>query len=139
MKVYYIRDSWLPVCSGIRTWPQLLLARTPRTKVKVFWPPRSCLCIWGKPENMHPRELSEIWSSNNKRFENLFNPNWDYQVLGPTFVTIGVDIKDIPKVSDQDFSITLNAYFNVKWRDPRLLVSRDLEVVREQRIYSSFE
>ena len=38
----------------------------------------------------------------------------------PTFVTIGVDIKDIPKVSDKDFSITLNAYFNVKWRDPRL-------------------
>ena len=23
------------------------------------------------------------------------------------------------------FSITLNAYFNVKWRDPRLLVSKD--------------
>ena len=46
-------------------------------------------------------------------------------MTGPTFVTIGVDIKDIPKVSDQDFSITLNAYFNVKWRDPRLLVSKD--------------
>ena len=44
---------------------------------------------------------------------------------GPTIVTIGVDIKDIPKVSDQDFSITLNAYFNVKWRDPRLLVTRE--------------
>ena len=29
------------------------------------------------------------------------------------------------QVSDQDFSITLNAYFNVKWRDPRLLVSKD--------------
>ena len=72
----------------------------------------------------------------------------------PTFVTIGVDIKvlkptirsvvfilkykirllrrivmfssqDIPKVSDKDFSITLNAYFNVKWRDPRLIVSKD--------------
>ena len=55
----------------------------------------------------------------------------DYQkydlpnMTGPTYVTIGVDIKDIPKVSDQDFSITLNAYFNVKWRDPRLLVSKD--------------
>jgi len=42
-----------------------------------------------------------------------------------TVVTIGVDIKDIPKVSDKDFSITMNAYFNVKWRDPRLLVSKD--------------
>ena len=39
--------------------------------------------------------------------------------------TIGVDIKNIPKLLDQDFSITLNAYFNVKWRDPRLLVSKD--------------
>ena len=28
-------------------------------------------------------------------------------------------------MSDKDFSITLNAYFNVKWRDPRLLVSKD--------------
>ena len=33
--------------------------------------------------------------------------------------------QDIPKVSDKDFSITLNAYFNVKWRDPRLIVSKD--------------
>ena len=30
-------------------------------------------------------------------------------------------------MSDQDFSITLNAYFNVKWRDPRLLVSTEAE------------
>jgi hypothetical protein len=34
----------------------------------------------------------------------------------------GVDIKDIPKVNDKDFSITLNAYFIVKWRDQRLIV-----------------
>ncbi len=38
-------------------------------------------------------------------------------------VSIGVDIKDIPKVNDKDFSITLNAYFIVKWRDARLMVS----------------
>ena len=63
----------------------------------------------------------------------------------PTFkesvlVTIEVHIKDIPKVgtllrfilndqqfcaqvSDQDFSITLDTYFNVKWRDARLVSS----------------
>ena len=66
-------------------------------------------------------------------------------MTGPTFVTIGVDIKDIPKVSDQDFSITLNAYFNVKWRDPRLLVSKDYskegppvnpEVIFETKLFS---
>ncbi len=41
-----------------------------------------------------------------------------------THVSIGVDIKDIPKVNDKDFSITLNAYFIVKWRDKRLIVSK---------------
>ena len=41
-----------------------------------------------------------------------------------TNVSIGVDIKDIPKVNDKDFSITLNAYFIVKWRDQRLIVSK---------------
>ena len=38
-----------------------------------------------------------------------------------TYVSIGVDIKDIPKVNDKDFSITLNAYFIVKWQDRRLI------------------
>lgn len=28
-----------------------------------------------------------------------------------------------PQVSDQDFSITLDAYFNVKWQDQRLVSS----------------
>ena len=41
---------------------------------------------------------------------------------GPTYVTVGVDIKDIPKVEDKDFSITINAYFMVKWKDTRLIV-----------------
>ena len=63
----------------------------------------------------------------------------------PVRVFIEVHIKDIPKVhyfltkllltrleresqiffqvSDQDFSITLDAYFNVKWQDPRLVSS----------------
>ena len=40
----------------------------------------------------------------------------------PTYVSIGIDIKDIPKVSDKDFSVTLNAYFIVKWKDPRIIV-----------------
>jgi len=41
----------------------------------------------------------------------------------PTTVSIGVDIKDIPKVSDRDFTVTLNAYFIVKWRDSRVVVT----------------
>ena len=42
---------------------------------------------------------------------------------GATDVWIGVDIKDIPKVDDKDFSITLNAYFIAKWFDERLEIS----------------
>ena len=42
--------------------------------------------------------------------------------MTPTYVSIGIDIKDIPKVSDKDFSVTLNAYFIVKWKDPRIIV-----------------
>lgn len=34
-----------------------------------------------------------------------------------------MDIKDIPKVSDKDFSVTLNAYFIVKWKDSRVIVT----------------
>ena len=43
----------------------------------------------------------------------------------PTTVMIGVDIKDIPKVSEKDFSVTLNAYFIVKWRDSRVTVTNN--------------
>ena len=42
---------------------------------------------------------------------------------GATDVWIGVDIKDIPKVNDKDFSITLNAYFIAKWFDERLEIT----------------
>ena len=41
----------------------------------------------------------------------------------PTTVTIGVDIKDIPKVKDKDFSITINAYFMAQWKDTRLEIN----------------
>ena len=41
----------------------------------------------------------------------------------PSTISIGIDIKDIPKVSDKDFSVTLNAYFIVKWRDSRVIVT----------------
>ena len=34
----------------------------------------------------------------------------------------GIDIKDIPNVNDRDFSITLNGFFLVRWRDPRLII-----------------
>ena len=58
-----------------------------------------------------------------------------------TTVNIGIDIKDLPNVNDHDFrsvsfvknisakklhrycSVTLNGFFLVRWRDPRLIIS----------------
>ena len=37
-------------------------------------------------------------------------------------VCSGIDIKDIPQVNDQDFSITLNGFFLVRWVDERLKI-----------------
>ena len=36
-----------------------------------------------------------------------------------TVVNVGIDIKDIPKIDDNDFSVTLNALFVVRWKDER--------------------
>jgi len=41
---------------------------------------------------------------------------------GYTEVHVGIDIKDIPEVSDADTSITINGFFLVRWRDRRLVL-----------------
>ena len=53
---------------------------------------------------------------------NMSSLQFELPPIQPITVSIGVDIKDIPKVSDTDFAITLNAYFIVKWHDSRLIV-----------------
>ena len=53
---------------------------------------------------------------------NIYSSQFELPPVQPITVSIGVDIKDIPKVSDTDFAITLNAYFIVKWHDSRLIV-----------------
>jgi len=42
-----------------------------------------------------------------------------------TVVNVGIDIKDIPKIADKDFSITLNAFFVVRWKDERLVIDQE--------------
>ena len=42
-----------------------------------------------------------------------------------TVVNVGIDIKDIPKISDKDFSVTLNAFFVVRWKEGRLMIDQD--------------
>ena len=42
-----------------------------------------------------------------------------------TVVNVGIDIKDIPKIDDNDFSVTLNAFFVVRWKDERLVIDQE--------------
>ena len=49
-----------------------------------------------------------------------------------TVVNVGIDIKDIPKIDDKDFSVTLNAFFVVQWTDERLLI--DQEQVKVEKV-----
>ena len=42
-----------------------------------------------------------------------------------TIVNVGIDIKDIPKIDDIDFSVTINAFFLVRWTDERLVIDRE--------------
>ena len=37
---------------------------------------------------------------------------------------MGIDIKDIPKIADKEFSVTLNAFFVVRWKDERLVIDQ---------------
>ena len=41
-----------------------------------------------------------------------------------TIVNVGIDIKDIPKIDDKEFSITLNAFFVVRWTDTRMIIDQ---------------
>ena len=41
-----------------------------------------------------------------------------------TVVNVGIDIKDIPKIDDKEFSITLNAFFVVRWTDARMIIDQ---------------
>ena len=40
-------------------------------------------------------------------------------------VNVGIDIKDIPKISDKDFSVTLHAFFVVRWKEEQLMIDQD--------------
>ena len=42
-----------------------------------------------------------------------------------TVVNVGIDIKDIPKIADKEFSVTLNAFFLVRWEDRRLVIDQN--------------
>ena len=56
-----------------------------------------------------------------KNLKNL-GPNW-LSSVATCQVQIGLDNFEILKIDDRDFTIEINAYFIVKWRDRRLQVN----------------
>ena len=38
---------------------------------------------------------------------------------------VGLEISDVLKIDDKDYSITFSLYFNVQWSEPRLNLSRE--------------
>ena len=41
----------------------------------------------------------------------------------PTVVSLGIDIINIPKIDDIDFSVTLSVFLNVGWKDTRVIIN----------------
>ena len=41
----------------------------------------------------------------------------------PTNVSLGIDIINIPKIDDNDFSVTLSVFLNVGWKDTRVIIN----------------
>ncbi len=37
----------------------------------------------------------------------------------------GIEISDVLKIDDKDYSITFSLYFNVQWSEPRLNLSKN--------------
>ena len=56
-----------------------------------------------------------------------------------TVVNVGIDIKDIPKIADKEFSVTLNAFFVVRWKDERLVIDQVGGRAKFKALQSHFE
>ena len=98
----YYPTQWLFLFLILAIWPSLLTCQDRPKKVKKCAEgERTRICV---PADYIKFEL----------------PEEDHA----TYVSVGVDIKDIPKVNDKDFSITMNAYFIVKWQDRRLIIEK---------------
>ena len=46
-------------------------------------------------------------------------------ILSRLVVFSGLEISDVLKIDDKDYSITFSLYFNVQWSEPRLNLSRE--------------
>jgi hypothetical protein len=44
---------------------------------------------------------------------------------GVNVISVSIDIDEVLRINDKDYSITFAAYFNVKWQDPRIHLESD--------------
>ena len=56
-----------------------------------------------------------------------------------TVVNVGIDIKDIPKIADKEFSVTLNAFFVVRWKDERLVIDQVKQLFNLSQVFCIHE
>ena len=55
---------------------------------------------------------------------------FDLPTTGVVIIYVTIDIDEVLRINDKDYSITFSCYFNVKWTDPRIHI--DPEFGREQ-------
>ena len=93
-------------------------------KCTIFYEPKTFKVEQHKIELATTLYVNCIQSIDRKAAHHSYISTFQFELppVQPITISIGVDIKDIPKVSDKDFAITLNAYFIVKWHDSRLIV-----------------
>ena len=58
----------------------------------------------------------------------IFYMNLQIEIFNIDFLFVffsGIEISDVLKIDDKDYSITFSLYFNVQWSEPRLNLSQE--------------
>ena len=109
-KIMYYPTQWLFLFYILAIWPSLLTCQDRQDRPRYSETSGKRFCADGERTRICvPADYIKFELPEHER---------------ATYVKVGVDIKDIPKVNDKDFSITMNAYFIVKWQDRRLIVEK---------------
>ena len=90
------------------------------------WPPFVVLCM---ASTLSGEQKSNLQTTICAKGDSICIPKnyskFDLPDETLTNVSVGIDIKDIPKIDDKDFSVTLNAFFVVRWKDERLVIDQE--------------
>ena len=82
--------------------------------------------LFNRSDVLHPCQLQQVQPTPQPTWEPTFRGAFILFFLFSKYfskVQIGLDNFEILKIDDRDFTIEINAYFIVKWRDRRLQVN----------------